>query len=246
MQLLKGAYSCISIIKGVGLVAFRDPHGIRCVHSTHGMHTVHTKSAFCRAEGCCVGAAWSAPVCCTAVGSAQLLGPGVLLRAGRLACRAQHTQHNRAPLKPHPVRLACRPLVLGKREGRYGEEWCVASEDCAFGPIGFERVRDVLPGEMVIVTPEGRLISRQCAPVGVALMPRCVLCLVRCHMQRALSLCAAPPACCAAAFCSCCAFSAHPFADRLPCVRPTLSTTPCLSTSTSAQILLPVLTHLTI
>ena len=33
--------------------------------------------------------------------------------------------------------------MLGKRQGRRGEEWCVASEDCAFGPIGFERVRDV-------------------------------------------------------------------------------------------------------
>lgn len=85
MGLLKGAYSCISLIKGVGLVAFRDPHGIR-------------------------------------------------------------------------------PLVLGRRQGRRGEEWCVASEDCAFGPIGFERVRDVAPGEMVIITEEGRLVSRQVAP----------------------------------------------------------------------------------
>lgn len=84
MQLLKGAYSCIALVKGVGLVAFRDPHGIR-------------------------------------------------------------------------------PLVLGRRAGRRGEEYCVASEDCAFGPIGYERVRDIAPGEMVIITEEGNLVSKQVA-----------------------------------------------------------------------------------
>eukprot|EP00884_Botryococcus_braunii_P014172 jgi/Botrbrau1/22756/Bobra.0132s0088.1 len=83
MGLLKGAYSCICLINGVGLVAFRDPHGIR-------------------------------------------------------------------------------PLVLGKRTGANGDEWAIASEDCAFGPVGFERVRDVRPGEMVVVSPRGELISFQC------------------------------------------------------------------------------------
>ena len=85
MGLIQGAYSCICIVKGVGLVAFRDPHGIR-------------------------------------------------------------------------------PLVLGRRNGPRGEEWCVASEDCAFGPIGFVRVRDVSPGEMIVITEDGKLVTRECAP----------------------------------------------------------------------------------
>ncbi len=29
MQQLKGSYSCLCLVKDVGLVAFRDPHGIR-------------------------------------------------------------------------------------------------------------------------------------------------------------------------------------------------------------------------
>ena len=61
--------------------------------------------------------------------------------------------------------VLCRPLVLGRRQGRRGEEWCVASEDCAFGPIGFERVRDVQPGEMILIDDQGRLTSRQVAQV---------------------------------------------------------------------------------
>jgi amidophosphoribosyltransferase len=82
MRLLSGAYSCICLVKGVGLVAFRDPHGIR-------------------------------------------------------------------------------PLVLGQRRGPGGTEWAVASEDCAFGPLAFERVRDVQPGEMVVISPEGTLTAKQ-------------------------------------------------------------------------------------
>ena len=54
-----------------------------------------------------------------------------------------------------------RPLVLGKRSSPKGDEYCIASEDAAFGPIGFTRVRDINPGEMVIITEDGRLISKQ-------------------------------------------------------------------------------------
>lgn len=54
-----------------------------------------------------------------------------------------------------------RPLVLGKRTGFNGNEWCLASEDCAFGPVGFERVRDINPGEAVLITEDGQLLTRQ-------------------------------------------------------------------------------------
>jgi len=44
-----------------------------------------------------------------------------------------------------------RPLVLGK----LGNAWCVASETCAFDLIDAEYVREVEPGEMLIVTKNG-------------------------------------------------------------------------------------------
>lgn len=41
MKLLKGAYSCISMIAGVGLIAFRDPFGIRyAMQSGLGLHVL--------------------------------------------------------------------------------------------------------------------------------------------------------------------------------------------------------------
>lgn len=43
-----------------------------------------------------------------------------------------------------------RPLVLGQRVSEARIEYCIASEDCAFGPIGFQRVRDIAPGEMLV------------------------------------------------------------------------------------------------
>jgi amidophosphoribosyltransferase len=49
-----------------------------------------------------------------------------------------------------------RPLVLG----RLGERWCVASETSALDILGAEFVRDVEPGELVVITEDG-LESRQ-------------------------------------------------------------------------------------
>ncbi|MEE8438983.1 MAG: amidophosphoribosyltransferase [Micropepsaceae bacterium] len=44
-----------------------------------------------------------------------------------------------------------RPLVLGKLD----DAWILASESCAFDIIGAEFVRDVEPGEMVVITHDG-------------------------------------------------------------------------------------------
>ncbi|HZS00581.1 MAG TPA: amidophosphoribosyltransferase [Chloroflexota bacterium] len=47
--------------------------------------------------------------------------------------------------------LGVRPLMLG----RLGRGWVIASESCALDTIGAEIVRDIEPGEMIIVDAEG-------------------------------------------------------------------------------------------
>jgi amidophosphoribosyltransferase len=85
MERVQGAYSVITMIAGVGLMAFRDPHGIR-------------------------------------------------------------------------------PLSVAKRVNEAGvEEFCFASEDVAFGINGFEKIRDVAPGEAVLIDLDGKMHQEQCA-----------------------------------------------------------------------------------
>ncbi|TWT17871.1 amidophosphoribosyltransferase [Luteimonas marina] len=60
---------------------------------------------------------------------------------------------------PHGIR----PLVLGKRSTDAGNEYAVTSESVALDILGFERVRDIAPGEGVVVTARGELHVRQCA-----------------------------------------------------------------------------------
>ncbi|MHB1271523.1 MAG: amidophosphoribosyltransferase [Rhodanobacter sp.] len=79
-----GGYACVALVLGYGLIAFRDPHGIR-------------------------------------------------------------------------------PLVLGERVVAEGREYAVASESVAFDVLGFKRIRDIQPGEAVIITDDGQLHSRRCA-----------------------------------------------------------------------------------
>jgi amidophosphoribosyltransferase len=63
---------------------------------------------------------------------------------------------------PHGIR----PLVLGKRSGAARDEYIVASESVALDVLGFERVRDVAPGEGIIITNDGELFARECAPAA--------------------------------------------------------------------------------
>ncbi len=83
-----GGYACIALVLGYGLVAFRDPHGIR-------------------------------------------------------------------------------PLVLGERITAEGREYAVASESVALDVLGFKLLRDIMPGEAVIITDQGQLHSRRCAEGAV-------------------------------------------------------------------------------
>jgi amidophosphoribosyltransferase len=81
---VRGGYACVSVISGYGLLAFRDPNGIR-------------------------------------------------------------------------------PLVYGMREIEGQAEYIVASESVAITALGFEIVRDILPGEAIFISASGHLFSRQCS-----------------------------------------------------------------------------------
>ena len=80
----KGAYAVVAIIAGYGLLAFRDPHGIR-------------------------------------------------------------------------------PLVIGRNVTDMGTEFAVASETVALDGLGFKVMRDVAPGEAILIDEGGNFHSRQCA-----------------------------------------------------------------------------------
>lgn len=88
---VRGAYAVVAMIAGLGVVAFRDPHGIR-------------------------------------------------------------------------------PLVLGRLEGDMGADHVVASESVALDGVGARLVRDVSPGEAIVIELSGAVHSRLCAD-GAALNP---------------------------------------------------------------------------
>ncbi len=60
---------------------------------------------------------------------------------------------------PHGIR----PLIIGKRESENGVEFMVASESVALDTLGFEIMRDVAPGEAILIDTSGNFFCRQCA-----------------------------------------------------------------------------------
>ncbi len=60
-----------------------------------------------------------------------------------------------------------RPLMIGKRTTDKGAEYVVASESVAIDALGFERLRDVEPGEAVFIDLEGNFHAQQCAENAV-------------------------------------------------------------------------------
>nr|VFK38013.1 MAG: amidophosphoribosyltransferase [Candidatus Kentron sp. SD]VFK42737.1 MAG: amidophosphoribosyltransferase [Candidatus Kentron sp. SD]VFK78225.1 MAG: amidophosphoribosyltransferase [Candidatus Kentron sp. SD] len=60
---------------------------------------------------------------------------------------------------PHGIR----PIALGHRETTQGIEYMIASESVAMDVLGFELVRDIAPGEAIIIDTLGNLHARQCA-----------------------------------------------------------------------------------
>jgi len=60
---------------------------------------------------------------------------------------------------PHGIR----PVVFGKKETAEGVEHMVASESVALDCLGFELIRDLEPGEAVVLTKNGKIYTQQCA-----------------------------------------------------------------------------------
>ena len=57
-----------------------------------------------------------------------------------------------------------RPAVIGYNETERGPEYMVASESVAIDSLGFRVLRDVAPGEAVLMDEDGNFYSQQCAP----------------------------------------------------------------------------------
>lgn len=59
--------------------------------------------------------------------------------------------------------FAIRPLIYGCRETEQGVEYMVASESAALHTQGYQIIRDIDPGEAIVITEQGEFQAQQCA-----------------------------------------------------------------------------------
>ncbi|MCK4352396.1 amidophosphoribosyltransferase [candidate division WOR-3 bacterium] len=104
MERVTGSYSCISFIANIGLLAFRDPHGIKPLKF-----------------GCKVEAEAS-------------------------------TYPTGGSLSTYPA------------EGSKFNNFCFASESVALDTLGYDEIRDVNPGEAILIDLKGKVISKVIKP----------------------------------------------------------------------------------
>jgi amidophosphoribosyltransferase len=60
---------------------------------------------------------------------------------------------------PHGIR----PVCFGYRDAEEGREYMIASESVALDALGFELMRDLEPGEAIVVDTDAEIHTRQCA-----------------------------------------------------------------------------------
>ena len=56
-----------------------------------------------------------------------------------------------------------RPLSIGIRKGISKDDYIISSEDALYTPLGFEKLRDVEPGEAIYIDKNGTMFSQQCS-----------------------------------------------------------------------------------